>query len=420
MTTKQPKFDVVVYGASSFVGQIIVRYMLQRFPVGKRSGLKWAIAGRSASKLSAVQIEYGAEKIPMLLADAEDEPALRDLMAQTKVVLSTVGPYADYGETLVKVVAEMGKSYVDLTGEPQFVSRMLQRYGEIAANSGARIVHCCGFDSVPSDLGVWYLQSCAREQFGQECTDVKLRVRALKGGMSGGTAASLLNVIKQAAQDQALRRELADPYSLCPKSAARVRQRTPRGATYDRQFKSWTAPFIMAAINTRVVLRSHALKHLTTTTKRTKPTAPAPALKYEEAMLTGRGIAGRIKALGLAIGIAGFGLAAVLPPSRMVLNRLLPAPGEGPSEAEQHAGFYIMRLLGTTVDGQTVSIEVRGDQDPGYGSTAKIISEAAACLALDKLPDLTGFHTPASLLGGALLKRLQAHAGLSFTTLAPD
>lgn len=225
-----PDYDVVVFGATSFVGQILTRYLAEHFS-GDAETLRWAIAGRSEAKLQEVKCSLGAagESIPIIVADAANEAQLQALCAQTRVVVSTVGPYALYGEPLIKVCAESGTDYCDLTGETQWIRRMLGTYEATAQQSGARIVHCCGFDSVPSDMGVYFLQQHAMRQWGTPATQVKLRVKTLKGGASGGTIASLINVVQEAAADPALRKELADPYALCPKGHGfTARQRSVR------------------------------------------------------------------------------------------------------------------------------------------------------------------------------------------------
>ena len=219
-TRSTPTHDLVVFGATSFVGQILTRYLAEQF--GTHGGLKWAIAGRSEAKLAALRNSLGlkAGKLPLVIADAADETALRRMCADTRVVISTVGPYALYGEPLVKVCAETGTDYCDLTGEVQWIRRMIRAYEKAAKKSGARIVHCCGFDSIPSDLGVHFLQREAHERFGAPCTEVKMRVKGVRGSFSGGTVASLMNVLKEASGNPALRKELANPYSLCPEGYA--------------------------------------------------------------------------------------------------------------------------------------------------------------------------------------------------------
>ena len=400
--------DLIVFGATSFVGQILTRYLAEQF--GAHGSLKWAIAGRSESKLAGLRNSLGlaAGKVPLLVADAADEAALRRLCKDTRVVISTVGPYALYGEPLVKVCAETGTDYCDLTGEVQWIRRMIQAYEPAARKSGARIVHCCGFDSIPSDLGVFFLQQQARERFGAPCTTVKMRVKAMRGGFSGGTAASLMNVVKEAAGNPALRMELANPYSICPDGyAPAVRQPNVWSAQYDEDFDAWVAPFVMSAINTRVVQRSNALSNQ----------AYGEDFRYDEAILMGRGLKGRTAAAGMTAGLGGFVVAAALPPARWALERfVLPAPGEGPSAEDQRKGLFDLRFLGTTADGRKLRVKVTGDRDPGYGSTAKMLGQAGACLALDFAESgrKGGFWTPATMFGDRLIERLVEHAGLTF------
>jgi short subunit dehydrogenase-like uncharacterized protein len=399
------EFDFVVFGATSFVGKILVRYLLERYA---SSSVKWAIAARSSSKLEALKQELGesAHSLATLIANSEDEVALRALCQRTRVVISTVGPYALHGEPLVRVCAETGTDYCDLTGEVQWIRRMLDRYETTAKSTGARIVHCCGFDSIPSDLGVFVVQQAALKQFGQPCQTISMRVKAMRGGFSGGTAASLLNVTKEAVQDPALRRELANPFSLCPERTG-PRQPKGSGATYDANFSSWTAPFIMAGINTRIVHRTNVLLQK----------QYGADFRYSEAVLTGKDFKGRFAATATTLGLGAFMMASALVPTRYLLERfVLPKPGEGPSPTAQREGFFDLRFYGKTVDGQSLRAKVTGDRDPGYGSTAKMLGEAAACLAFD-LPATAGgggFWTPASLFGDRLITRLEEHAGLKF------
>ena len=405
MTTA--RHDIVVFGATSFVGQILCRYLVEQTRTG--ATLDWALAGRSKAKLEALRASLGpdAATLPLIVADAADEAALGELCASTRVVISTVGPYALYGEPLVKACAESGCDYCDLSGEVQWIRRMIERHEAAAKASGARIVHCCGFDSIPSDLGLHFLQQQARQQFGQPCTRVKMRVK-LRGGLSGGTAASLLNVIKEASADPQLRKELANPYSLCPAGdAANVRQPNVSGIGYDPEFDAWVAPFVMAAINTRIVHRSNALSQH----------AYGRDFRYDEGLLTGRGFKGRAASLGMVAGIAGLMAASALPPARWALERfVLPAPGEGPSPEAQREGFFDLRFLGKTADGRSLRTRVTGDSDPGYGSTAKMLGQAGLCLANDiaKTERAGGFWTPATVFGDRLIARLQANAGLRF------
>ncbi|WP_320818827.1 saccharopine dehydrogenase family protein [Thalassolituus sp.] len=418
-TTSESQYDLIIFGATSFVGAILTRYIAAQFGLNKE--LKWAIAGRSEIKLQKVRgtlvkaLGDDAKNVPMLIADAANEAQLRDLCAKTNVIVSTVGPYALYGEPLVKVCAETGTDYCDLTGEPQWIKRMLEKYEAKAKASGARIVHCCGFDSVPSDMGVYFLQQQAEQEFGCVAPSVKMRVNAAKGGMSGGTVASIVNLTKEYIANPSLRKELADPYSICPPGHRfSTKQVDQRGAKFDSQFKAWSAPFIMAAINTRVVHRSNALlgkKY-------------GNDFTYEETMLTGRGAKGRAMATGITLGLGAFMAGAAIKPTRWLLERfVLPKPGQGPSPKAQEAGFYDIRFAGLTKDGRKILTRVTGDMDPGYGSTGKLLGQAAAGLALDfhkdgkKCDKEGGFWTPGSIFDQRYIDRLQDFAGVTFEVL---
>lgn len=404
------QYDIVLFGATSFVGQIMSRYMLETYPVG--SEVKWAIAGRSASKLAQLKTSLGSDAadIPVVVADAADEDAINAMCSDTKVVVSTVGPYALYGEPLIKACCTQGTDYCDLTGEPQWIAKMLRRYEAVAKISGARIVHSCGFDSIPSDLGLYYLQQQANEKYGQPCSQVKMRVKAMKGSASGGTIASMLNLIKEATADPSLRKMLANPYALCPPDHEfKARQFNLKAAKFDDDIQAWIAPFVMAAINTRIVHRSNAMLD----------SAYGKDFLYDEAMITGKDTKGGINATLLSIGLGGFMVAAALPPTRWFMEKLvLPKPGEGPSEKAQQEGYFDLRFVGKTTDGREMRCKVTGDRDPGYGSTAKMLSQAAVCLAKDISKDEKGggFWTPASVFGGQLIDRLEKQAGLTFTS----
>jgi short subunit dehydrogenase-like uncharacterized protein len=408
---QKSRFDVIVFGATSFVGQILAHYLAEEF--GTQGRLRWAIAGRSAARLESLREALGPRgaRLETVVADAADEDALREMCGRTSVVVSTVGPYSLYGEPLVKVCTATGTDYCDLTGEPQWMWRMLHRYEAAARKSGARIVHACGFDSIPSDLGVHFLQGEALRRFGAPCTRVKTRIKAIRGSFSGGTYASALATFEQVARDPQLRKVLGDPYSLCPPGESKgPRQPEVRFAEFDADFGSWTAPFVMSAVNTRVVLRSNALSGH----------AYGRDFRYDEAMLTTRGLKGRLAAAGVACALAGFAVAGAVGPLRGGLQRfVLPKPGQGPSPEQQKKGFFDFRIHGRTADGRCLVAKVTGDRDPGYGSTAKMLGQAAACLATDvaKGRPQGGFWTPATIFGDTLVERLRAHSGLTFEIL---
>jgi short subunit dehydrogenase-like uncharacterized protein len=283
---------------------------------------------------------------------------------------------------------------------------MIDRYESTATATGARIVNCCGFDSIPSDLGVHLLQKEALERFGRYFGHIKMRVKAMRGGVSGGTAASIMNVAKEAAANPALRRDLQNPYLLCPSDLRpTVRQENLSRPQYDAAFQSWLAPFIMAGINTRVVHRSNALLG----------SIYGPDFRYDEAILTGQGLRGRMKAYLIAGVLFGFLTMAAFRPTRWFLKRFaVPAPGEGPSLEAQKKGFYDLRFLGLLEDGRSLRAKVTGDADPGYGSTSKMLAETGALLARGGGTNAGGFWTPATLLGDPLIEALQRRAGLTF------
>ncbi len=400
------QFDLVVFGATSFVGRILTRRLVERLgPDGTTDGVRWAIAARNAEKLAGIADESGAA-VPQILADAADANAMRSLAASTRVVASTVGPYALLGSPLVAAVAAEGTDYCDLTGEPQWMRAMIDEHAATAERSGARVVHACGFDSIPSDLGVWFTQQRAIERFGAPCSSIALRVKVMKGGASGGTVASMINLMEEARKDPELRKMLGNPYALAPEGM-RDGPRQPNIVTPTRDEASgqWVAPFIMAATNTRVVHRTHALLG--------RPWGAD--FEYDEAMLVGDGPMGAVKAGAVAAAMGGFAGMAAFGPTRKLLGQFLPDPGEGPSPEAQEAGFFDLRLFGRTEAGDEIVTKVAGDRDPGYGSTAKMLAESAlAFLDLDRDQVGGGFWTPATAFGDSLVERLVEHAGLTF------
>ncbi len=407
-STPDRRFDVVVFGATSFVGQILCRHLVERH--GTDASLRWAIAGRNRTKLDQVVSDTGAD-VERIVADASHVDAMRSLVASTRVVVSTVGPYALFGSELVAAAAEAGTDYCDLSGEPQWMRRMIEQHHEAAAASGARIVHSCGFDSIPSDLGVWFTQQQAHHRFGEPCTQVSMRVKAWKGTASGGTIASMLNAVDEAMGDQELRRVMGSPYALVPPDTPKgPRQPEVRLPTRDGASGAWVAPFVMAAINTKIVHRTHALLG--------RPWGEQ--FRYDEAMMTGTGPLGAVKASAMVGGLGGFMALAAVKPTRHLLGWVLPEPGEGPSPEAQLAGFYDIRFYGTTASGDAIVTRVTGDRDPGYGSTAKMLGEVAvAFLDLDRSDVGGGFLTPATAFGDDLVDRLVAHAGLTFGVVKP-
>jgi len=398
-------FDIVLWGASGFTGQLVVEYLAETDGVG--GDLRWAIAGRNRDKLEAVRRSCPAgaptDSLPVLIADSDDRDSLSSMVRQTRVICTTVGPYAKYGTPLVDACVEAGTHYCDLTGEVQWMARLIPRYQDAAVASGARIVHTCGFDSVPFDMGNWYLQQLMAERHGGYAHHVKARVGRTRGGASGGTIASIMNMLEEAREDPSIRRVVADPYALYPAGTPPGRDGPDQtGAVFDPDFQRWTSPFIMAAINTRVVRRSNALLGFPW----------GEDFRYDEAVLSPSRSRAILSSLAGGIGLATLALG----PTRRLAQRFLPRPGEGPTREQRAAGFYEIYFRGIDRDnpGRDTFIMVSGDLDPGYGSTSRMLGEAAVCLAQDEHATGGGFWTPASALGGNYLRRLTEKAGLSF------
>jgi short subunit dehydrogenase-like uncharacterized protein len=399
------EFDVIIWGASGFTGRLVAEYYLNEY--GEGSGLKWAMAGRNQAKLEEVRDEIGAKATPIIVADSHDEKSIKELVARTKVICTTVGPYALYGDTLVAACVEAGTDYCDLAGETQWIRRMVDQHYEAAQKTGARIVHCCGFDSIPSDMGVYFLQQQVKASKGEYAQHIKMRLKSAKGGFSGGTYASMSNVMAEADKDPAVYKILFNPYGLNPRNEMTGNDKADiTSVKKDEDVGGFIMPFIMAAINTRVVRRSHALQGF----------PYGKDFMYDEAMISGTGITGRLKGY---VGLVALGAMMAGKPGgfyKRMLDKFFPAPGEGPSKDEREAGFWNFTVVGIMRDGSRVQARVKGDRDPGYGSTSKMLGESAVCLALDseKTPNQGGVLTPSTAMGDALLERLQAKAGLSF------
>ena len=399
------EFDVIVWGATGFTGKLVVEYLARTY--GTDGDLKWAIAGRNQTKLEAVRKEAVPESkrqhLAIFTADSQDSASLEALVKRTRVICTTVGPYAKYGTPLVAACAANGTHYCDLTGEVQWMTRVIPQYQATAEESGARIVHTCGFDSIPSDMGVWFVQQAMLEQHGVAAATVKGRVGKSRGGASGGTIHSMLNMLDEADRDPSVKEALADPYSLYPAGVTKGKDGPDQtGAEYDPDFEEWTCPFVMAAINARVVRRSNALMNFPW----------GEGFAYDEAQLSGsKGKATRISlALGVGMGVMAFN------PTRKLAKRFLPEPGEGPNEALRESGFFEMYFHAShpSDPSKDLRAKVTGDRDPGYGSTSKMLAESAVCLAKDDLSGGGGFWTPASAMGDKLLTRLTENAGVTF------
>lgn len=398
-------YDIVLFGATGFTGRLVARHLADE------PGLAWALAGRNRDKLEALRTELARERpalkdLPILVADTQRPEEIAAVVQTTRVVCTTVGPYDLLGEPVVAACAEHGTHYCDLTGEVPFIRRMIERYHDLAMARGARIVHCCGFDSIPSDLGTFALQREVVARYGAPATRVRFTMKKARGGFSGGTVASLVNVVERM-KDPALRKVVGHPYALNPEGE---RTGSDRGdgmkPERDPATGRWLGPFLMGPVNTRVVRRSHAL-------------AGFPwgrGFRYDEVMDFGPGLSGLAKATGVGVGLVAFLMAMGVPPLKRLLEaKVLPAPGDGPSEDLIKNGFFVAELTGE-VDGRVVKMQVRGEGDPGYGATSKMLAQSALCLAQDPpagtLP--AGVLTPSIAMGEALIKRL-ATVGITFT-----
>ncbi|GJL96210.1 MAG: saccharopine dehydrogenase [Hyphobacterium sp.] len=398
-------FDIVVYGATGFTGRLVAEYLNATYGVG--GDLKWAMAGRSASKLKSVRDEMGIpDDIPLVIADAGQPETLKVMADGAHVILTTVGPYQFYGEPLLAACAEAGTDYVDLCGEPAWMAQMIRKYQARAEQSGARLVFSCGFDSVPFDLGVWFLQREAKSRFGLTLPRVKGRVRKMKGTFSGGTAASLMATLEAASKDKSIIKLLTNPFSLVPGFKGPKQPHSDK-AEYDATAQSWTAPFIMAPINTKNVHRTNALTGH----------AYGEAFVYDERMMTGDGPKGEKRAKAAARQDKVQNILLAIAPTRWLIRTFaLPKPGDGPDKEARETGFYDVLFIGEDESGVRLKASVQGDKDPGYGSTSKMISECAAALVFDVDRQTTGggVWTAGAAMGGKLVNRLQEKAGLTF------
>jgi len=408
MTSHDREFDVVLYGATGFVGKLTAEHLAAVLP----DGVRIALAGRSAAKLESLRASL-ARDWPVVVADANDAAALASLARRARVVATTVGPYLTYGLPLVEACAEAGTHYADLTGEVLFMRRTAEKLHDVAAASGARIVHACGFDSIPSDLGVLLLRELAGDD---ALTDTTLAVTELRGGLSGGTFASMKHTLAEVARDREAARILADPYALSPARELEPDRSKPgwapekdlRGVVHDSDLDAWLAPFVMAPSNTRVVRRSNALLDWTY----------GREFRYREVMAF-RGPTAPLAAAGLTAGLAGFVGLMSMSPTRSLLDRILPEPGEGPSEKTRQNGRFRIEVTSRTASGRRLRSIVAAKGDPGYAATAVMLGQSALALALDgdRLPERAGVLTPATGIGLPLADRLRAN---DFTLTAAD
>ena len=400
---KSREFDVIIWGASGFTGRLVALYLFDKY--GAIGDLKWAMGGRNLKKLKKVRDEVANKNVPLVIADSNDKDSLLKMVNRTKVICTTVGPYAKYGSNLVEACVKSQIHYCDLAGELQWMYKMINCYHEEAKINGSKIVHACGFDSIPSDMGVYFIQKEAKSRRGGIAQKIKMRVAAISGAISGGTYASLSQVLEEAQKDKMVYKILTNPYSLNPENEQFGEDNLDlKNVIFDQASQSWIGPFVMASINTKVVRRSNFLNNY----------AYGKSFRYDEGTIFGKGFFGRIKGILSTILIGLFMSAKHGTLLKKGLDFLLPIPGEGPTKRKMEQGFFNLRFYITLDDGSVAFAKVTGDMDPGYGSSSKMLAESAVCLAKDKLSNTSGVLTPSVAMGDSLLKRLEKNAGLTF------
>ena len=394
------ELDLIIWGATGFTGQLVSEYINKKY---SNTALKWGIAGRNKEKVSVVADRLNIAKDRIFIADCNDIESLIKLTSKTKVICTTVGPYAKLGTNLIEACIKTNTNYCDITGETQWIRKMINKYHLKAKKNKIKIINSCGFDSIPSDMGVFYSQKKVFEKTGKYASKVNMRVAGAKGGISGGTYNSLSNVLEEARVDKEVRKTLTNPYGLNPIDKQNGPDKADlQSVIFDKVSNSWIAPFVMAGINTKIVRRSHALIDF----------KYGSDFSYDEATLSGKGVLGQVKGYLSLIPIF---LATRKKGSfiKNIVDYVLPKSGEGPSEKTRISGYYNLRFY-LTQQNKIYLSKVIGDMDPGYGSTSKMLAESAVCLALDKTPKTYGILTPSVALGDPLLKRLQENAGLTF------
>ena len=391
------EYDIIIWGASGFTGRLVAEYLYKNY---NSKDLKWAIAGRDNQKLISIRKTFLNDEVPIVLADSFDETSLNKMTQRANVICSTVGPYAKYGSLLVKSCIKNKTHYCDLAGEAQWIRKMIDLHHEEAIRNQVKIVNSCGYDSIPSDMGVYFIN----KNLSKKNLTIKMRVTGTKGGYSGGTYASMQNIIKEASSDREVRKSLTNPYGLNPVGEQSGHdKRDLSSVVFDKKIKSWIAPFLMAGINTKIVRRSNALSNYNY----------GKDFKYDEAVMTGKGIKGQLAGIMLSIPLI---LLAAKPGS--ILNKIfsffVPKPGQGPDKKERESGYFSSKFFVFDEHSNSSIFKVTGDRDPGYGSTSKMLAESAVCLAKDNLDNTFGIITPSYAMGNNILERLISNAGLSF------
>ena len=396
------KFDIIVWGSTGFTGKLVVEYLINTYGVSKE--LNWAIAGRNIDKLNAIRANFLVPNLPIVVADSNDLDSIDEMTKKAKVICTTVGPYAKLGTGLVKMCIKNGTHYCDLAGEVQWIRKIIDNYHLEAQQKKIKIVNSCGFDSIPSDVGVYYIEKQLSAK-KQKLKSINMRLAGAKGGISGGTYASLSNVRIEALKDKKIFQILKNPYGLNPKGSMHGNdEKDLKKIVFDKISNNWIAPFVMASINTKIVRRSNALSNF----------KYGKDFLYSEATLCGKGYFGMIKAYLISFPLLILTLAKPGTFLKKILDWILPKPGQGPNKKNRETGFFNFRFYIETNEGDNKIATVTGDMDPGYGSTSKMLAECAVCLAKDNLDELGGVLTPSVAMGDFLLERLQNFAGITF------
>ena len=397
----QKKLDLVIWGATGFTGQLVCEYIANSYD---SKDLNWTIAGRNEKKLLKLKNRLNI-KNSILIGNSNDKSSLEEICGKTKVICSTVGPYALFGTNLIHACIKMKTNYCDISGETQWIRKVIDTFHEKAKKQKIKIVNSCGFDSIPSDIGVYFCQSNYYKENGEYANEIKMRVAGTKGGFSGGTYNSLTNVIHEASLNKTVRKILNNPYGLNPiNEQSGPDKKDLNSVKYDNEAKSWIAPFVMAGINTKIVRRSNALLNY----------KYGKSFLYSEALLVGNGILGKIKGYLSLIPIL-----MVIQKKGSIIKKIVdffvPKAGQGPSKKERENGFFSLKFYFGN-NRRKYLAKVTGDMDPGYGSTSKMLAESAICLALDDpLNKNYGVITPSVAFEESILQRLQNNAGLNFS-----
>ena len=397
----QKKLDLVIWGATGFTGKLVCEYITNSY---NSKDLNWTVAGRNEEKLLKLKNRLNI-KNSILIGNSNDKSSLEKICGKTKVICSTVGPYALYGTNLIHACIKMKTNYCDISGETQWIRKIIDTFHEKAKKQKIKIVNSCGFDSIPSDMGVYFCQSNYYKENGEYANEINMRVAGTRGGFSGGTYNSLTNVIHEASLNKSVRKILNNPYGLNPiNEQSGPDKKDLKSVEYDNEAKSWIAPFVMAGINTKIVRRSNALLNY----------KYGNSFLYSEAVLVGNGILGKIIGYLSLIPIL-----MVIQKKGSVIKKIVdlfvPKAGEGPSKKQRENGFFSLKFFFGN-NRQRYLAKVTGDMDPGYGSTSKMLAECAICLALeDTLNENYGVITPSVAFEENILERLQNNAGLEFS-----